>query len=196
MVSQYSSDEFNDHFTSQIDTNSAPLMLANSMSITNTNSFEFTSVREIEVLKAITSVKSKATGIDRIPMKFINIILPLISSGITHISNFCIEKNCFPDPWKISLVIPLPKISAPKLINDFRPISVLPIFAKAFEIILNNQLSSCINNSKFLDPLQSGFRCGHSTASALSLISHDISKALDTNKFINLVLLDFSRAGS
>jgi hypothetical protein len=50
-----------------------------------TELFSFRNVDDLEVLNAISHVKSMATGLDGIPLKFIKLILPLILPFITHI---------------------------------------------------------------------------------------------------------------
>lgn len=65
----------------------------------------------------------------------------------------CIEQQTDPELWKLSIVTPIPKIATPIALSDFRPISILLIFAKSFELILTDQISCHINKYKLLDYL-------------------------------------------
>lgn len=118
------------------------------------------------------------------------------SHALTHIINCCIAPNYFPSAWKVSIVKPSPKIKNPMKLNDYRPISILPVFAKTFETMLLNQMQSYVNENYLLSQFQSGFRAGHthSTCIALLCVSNDILKAIDKKEFAKLVSLDFTSA--
>ena len=50
--------------------------------------------------------------------------------------------NSFPDRWKVAKVTPLHKGGARNDINNYRPISVLPVFSK----IIEKHVASCLLN--------------------------------------------------
>ncbi|XP_055714721.1 uncharacterized protein LOC129808835, partial [Phlebotomus papatasi] len=93
-----------------------------------------------------------------------------------------------------AVVVPIPKVSAPSAVSDFRLISILPTLSKPLEIILLDQMTAHLERNNLLCEFQSGFRKNHSTVSALLRINHDIAWALDRAMFSVLVLLDFSKA--
>jgi Reverse transcriptase (RNA-dependent DNA polymerase) len=70
----------------------------------------------------------------------------------------------------------------------------LPALSKALEKIMKDQIVTFCNERGLLNRLQSGFRAGHSTTTALLKITDDISKELDRNLVTILLLLDFSKA--
>jgi hypothetical protein len=72
-------------------------------------------------------------------------VFPFVSTHVTFIINKCLEAGEFPESWKDSLVIPLPKCVEPKSHGDYRPISVLPTMSKIFERVVHEQLSQYIN---------------------------------------------------
>ena len=51
-----------------------------------------------------------------------------------------IDTETFPFEWKIARVTPLHKKGPRKLLDNYRPISILPVISKIFEKILNEQL--------------------------------------------------------
>jgi hypothetical protein len=75
--------------------------------------------------------------------------------------------------WKVSKIIPLPKISNSSDFSDYRPIAILPSLSKAFEVgIMCGQMVEYLMLNKLLDPVHSGFKANHSThCSRLSMIS-------------------------
>lgn len=96
--------------------------------------------------------------------------------------------------WKLSHVVPVPKIQSATELSNFRPISIIPVHPKVIEKILVDQITKYLNYNKLLNGLQSGFRKSHSTTSALTKVCYDITEYLDKTKFCVLTLLDFSKA--
>ena len=93
-----------------------------------------------------------------------------------------IKSSCYPDIWKKSNIIPLHKTNDKQLVENYRPISLLPIFGKTFEKIIFNRIynflleDSCINQ--------------------LLTITHEIFEAFDCNPPLEVrsVLLDVLKA--
>ena len=80
------------------------------------------------------------------------------------------------------------------LINNYRPVSILPVFSKVFEKLMYCRLISFINKYKILYKYQFGFRAKHSTNMALILLIDKISNALNNGDVACGVFLDFSKA--
>jgi len=156
--------------------------------------FSFRHVDIDELLQAFKSITSNAVGLDGISIKFVKVIFPLISFHILHILNHAITSSFFPSFWKLAIVRPVAKVSSPKELADFRPISILCVFAKTFERLLNNQILAHIEENGLLSDFQSGFRRGHSTISTLVKVTDDLGAARAAGKDAILVLLDFSKA--
>ena len=93
-----------------------------------------------------------------------------------------IKSSCYPDIWKKSNIIPLHKTNDKQLVENYRPISLLPIFGKTFEKIIFNRIynflleDSCINQ--------------------LLAITHEIFEAFECNPPLEVrsVLLDVLKA--
>ena len=101
----------------------------------------------------------------------------------------------FPDVWKTNLVIPVLKKYNNNSLDNLRPISLVSILSKVFELILRDQIECHIYKFKFLEKLQSRFRNNHSTGTALLQVIDDMAYHLDKrNSFVVLILLDFSKA--
>ena len=151
-------------------------------------------VDEIEVAKAIESIKSNAQGVDEINMDMVLLTLPSTLSHITSIINKSISSAIFPSIWKHALVTPIPKVNSPESFGDLRPISLLPFLSKVLERIVFWQLSKYMESNTILPESQSGFRKGVGTCSALVNVVDDILEAQDKGMGTLLALLDFSRA--
>ena len=59
---------------------------------------------------------------------------------LTYLINLSINQGIFPDELKIAKVLPIYKSDDKHLIQNYRPISVLPFFSKIFEKIILNHL--------------------------------------------------------
>ena len=193
-------ENLNDHFTShtslQIDAATKQQTINELMSrpLPPYEKFFFTYITPNDVKLALNRIKTKAQGIDNISIDFLKKIIDVILPTVTHIFNASIMTSTYPEIWKKAIVRPLPKIKLPATPKDYRPISILPVLSKALERIVHKQLTEYFNTYDILDPYQSGFRTGHSTATALLKVTEDAREAMDNGQITLLTLLDFSKA--
>lgn len=166
----------------------------NNNKLGNDTHFNFVFAEPSDIGDVIKGLTSDAVGTDGISRTMLNYCLPVLLLPITHIINVCLEVGYFPNHWKHAKVCPVPKISTPKNYSDLRPISILPFLSKILEKVVYKQLYIyCIEN-KILPSHQSGFRAGHSTASALINICDDVLHEWDKRRLTALITLDFSKA--
>lgn len=156
--------------------------------------FKFALITDADVNKIISCLRSNATGTDGINLKMLLYITPHLTNHICFIINKCLSTGYFPNCWKMANIIPVPKVSNPKQLSDYRPISILPSFSKILERVVANQLTNFLNTYNILPSSQSGFRKLHSTTTALLTITDDILRAWDKNQCSCLILLDYSKA--
>ena len=62
------------------------------------------------------------------------------------------------------------------------------------EWLVQRQLSAYLESRLYLDPLQTGFRSGHSTQSCLLKLTDDIRLGIEKQHVTLLFLFDFSKA--
>lgn len=156
--------------------------------------FHFILIENNDVVTAINSLRSNASGVDTISLQMVKLCLPVIISHLTHIINCCLEVGYFPKKWREALVCPLPKITNPSKLNDLRPISLLPVLSKILEKIVYKQLAKYFTENNLLPIHQSGFRAGHSTTTALLNLTDNIIRHSDKHMATVLVSLDYSKA--
>ena len=91
---------------------------------------------------------SKATGPDGIPVIVLQKCSPELSPILTKLFKKCLAEFCFPSCWKLPSVIPVFKnteeSSNP---GNYRPISILPIISKVFEILINSALTKHLESN-------------------------------------------------
>jgi hypothetical protein len=113
---------------------------------------------------------------------------------LLNIINTCIKVGTFPDSWKTSLIIPIPKIKIPLEPKYLRPVNLLPTYEKIFEIVLHTQLVNFIESNNILCKNQSGFRKHYSCETALQLVINKWRKDANNNNVTIAAMLDFQRA--
>ena len=117
----------------------------------------------------------------------------IISPILTSIINKSLQQGKFPTLFKLARVIPLHKGGSKSEINNYRPISILPLLSKIFERIVYNQLYSFLEKYKILSPNQYGFRKNRSTIQAVIDQLEFIYQNLDQNKTVVSIFMDFSK---
>ena len=79
-------------------------------------------------------------------------------------------------------------------LNNYRPISVIPIISKVFERIVYNQLFHYLDDNKLLLGCQSGFCSLHSTLTALLEATNAWSVNIDNGLLNGVVFIDLTKA--
>ena len=95
---------------------------------------------------------------------------------------------------KIANIVPIFKSGDNTLFNNYRSVSVLPLFSKLLERIVYNRLIEIFNKHSVLYDYQFGFRKLYSTRMALITLIDKMSNALDKGSKVVGIFLDFSKA--
>ncbi len=95
---------------------------------------------------------------------------------------------------KITRVIPLFKSGDHRYFQNYRPVSVLPIFSKLLERVVFKRITNYIDKSSILSDNQYGFRKKHSTSLALMRLYDGITSVIDRREFTVGIFLDLSKA--
>ena len=151
-------------------------------------------VTEEEICTIISGLRDSAAGWDEIPAKILKRCMQFIVVPITHVCNLSLFNGIFPSELKTAMIVPIFKAGDPTLVNNYRPVSVLPSISKIFEKIMYNRLIDFVEHSNLLYDFQFGFRKGRSTSMAITQIIDKITQALDNGEIALGVFLDFSKA--
>ena len=84
-----------------------------------------------EIKQIISSLRNSSSSGPEGFSFFIKSASADLASPLSFIFNFCIENGIFPESLKISKVIPIYKSGAKSEVNNYRPISLLPVLSKA-----------------------------------------------------------------
>ena len=119
---------------------------------------------------------------------------PIISHHLAGFLNSFMESGTFPSILKIGKVTPVFKKGDPELFDNYRPISILPIFGKVFEKIINCRLYSFFTFQMVMYDKQFGFRANHSTAHAVNYSINHILQNLEDKNYVIGIFIDLSKA--
>ena len=158
----------------------------------NFNRTPFTEEEVHIVCKSIDVNKSSAlTNIKTMVLKdaFLSRILELV-----WLFNCSMQYSIFPDSWKLSSIVPLPKVSNPKLASELRPVALTPLPGKIMEKLMCSRLQLWLDNNKLLTNCQHGFRKGRSTVTAVCAFLNIIYTFINENKNPIVIFLDLKKA--
>jgi len=148
-----------------------------------------------EITKIIDSLKNKSSsGHDKLTSSFIKQIKNEIAKPIEILVNKSLESGVVPDLLKLAKVIPIYKSKNKQLLNNYRPISLLPIISKILEKIMHKRLSGFLSSQGILYPSQYGFRNKHSTIHAVNEFVNDTIDSFEKKQCTLGVFLDLSKA--
>lgn len=136
----------------------------------------------------------KATGIDGISARLLQLSLPGVYVPLTTLFNHCITTGVFPDSWKVAVVKPIFKSGDVTNPSNYRPISILPVLSKFLEKVLLANLNSHLSQNKFINIHQSGFRKKHSCSTATTHMLLDWLRPRHLGNSVGIVFLDFAKA--
>lgn len=97
----------------------------------------------------------KGAGPDAIPPYFVSKCAMSLSLPLFIIINKSMTTGLFPTAWKVAKVVPIFKSGNKETISNYRPISILSVFAKSFEALIYPYLKS--HSSQLFIDEQHGF---------------------------------------
>ena len=110
-------------------------------------------------------------------IKMIKICSESLAVPLKIIFGRSLKEGRFLEIWKEANVVQVHK----KEDKNYRPISLLTIFSKIFERVIDNSLFNHFQRNKFFTSSQSGFLPGDSCIGQLLSIIHEIQTAFDNN---------------
>ena len=148
-----------------------------------------------EVEAAIDYLKNgKSAGIDCIPPEFIKASKSSISQDLCHIFNYIIENRDFPSDWAVGLRSAIHKTGVKSSTLNYRGITVLPMFEKLFEILVQKRIEFVDEAFGNADRYNGGFKKGSRTTDNIFILMGLIHRQLSLGQILILILVDFSKA--
>ena len=153
-------------------------------------------VKVKEIIKLINALKNKkAPGYNGLGGKMLKELPIKAKRYITILINFMFRLSYFPKQWKVAQIILINKPGTPlKNVTSYRPISLLPILSKIFEIVIKNKLNHIITSNNLIPQHQFGFRKNHGTIEQVNRVTSEIREAIENKIVCNAVFLDVTQA--
>jgi len=117
------------------------------------NSFVFHPISALEVIKVIKSLNnSHSCGFNSISNKVLKNVAYNVADVLAYLFNLSVCSGVVPAELKMAIVIPLFNKGDRQVIENYRPISLLPVIAKVFEKSIKKRMISFLAQTNFLSP--------------------------------------------
>ena len=126
--------------------------------------------------------------------KLIKMVRMTISKQFAIIANSSFSLGVFPDKLKFAKVTPIHKGKSKLELGNYRPISILPIFSKVLEQLMNICISKFFNKHRIIFQHQYGFQGSRSTFLAILSLQSQLINNLEKKPIYLLLIFDFSKA--
>ena len=162
-------------------------------SINRLTSIVFNDENILNILRALDV--NKAHGHDDILIRMIKLCDKSIIPAISLIYKNWIKTKLFPNIWNKSNIVLVHKKGDKQIVDNYGPVSHLPVFGKILERLIFNLLFEYVYENNLLNQNQSGFRLSDSCEYQLLSIVYDIYAFFDCNqpRGVGDVILDISR---
>ena len=142
--------------------------------------------------------RNKASDIFKIKPAIIKDITPFLAPVLSHLFNKAIDEHEYPDSLKVTKFIEVYKAKEKEKPANYRPISLLPIIAKLFDTLINNQMMHQmmhhLTTNNIISPTQYAFRPNSSTTLALQTILNKLHKHKSQHNPLLAIYVDLSKA--
>lgn len=159
------------------------------------NYFAFKLINNTTLTKTIFKLKQNTSpGYDGITMKMLKELLPLHNYAFKKYINEILLNSSFPDQLKIAKIVPIFKAGNRESPENYRPIAILPSFAKIVECVIYDQLYAHLANIDFFSKEQYGFLKESGTLTASINLINKIQLSLNNKKHTATLFIDLKKA--
>ena len=148
-----------------------------------------------EILQLCKDINiNKSSAIDYISSRILKDAFVILADKLSTCFNLSFNSGIFPDDWKLAKITPLHKGGQKNQINNFRPISLLPLPGKLMEKIVHKHITSYLDDNNILNNNQNGFRAKHSTQDTVAKFTDDIALNMNNHECTLATFIDFRKA--
>jgi hypothetical protein len=145
---------------------------------------------EIRLLK-----QNSAAGWDGIGPKPIKELEPKVTPLLTLLITKIFSSGEYPTIFKLAIVTPIHKGGSRVNVENYRPISVLPVLNKVVEKIISKRIKSFFTSTQnMLYTHQFGFRDRSGTENAVVEVMSEVLQQVDKKKTVSAVFMDLRKA--
>ena len=148
-----------------------------------------------EIKRLINELPNKySSGYDNINNVLLKDIKDEIVQPLPKIFNKSLLEGVFPSTMKRADVVPLFKSGSRTVLNNYRPISLLPTISKLLEKIVYARIYEFFTKHDIFFKSQYSFRKKHSCEHAVTELVGEICKGMDQGKHTIALFIDLSKA--
>jgi hypothetical protein len=149
-----------------------------------------------EIYRLIKLIKPKPTkDVYEVPTRILRELPPSFIDILCYSMNLCLKNGCYPDSLKRIKVVPIYKGKGVKTeLKNYRPISIIPVLSKIFELGLANRLINHLTGKGILAKEQYAYQSQKSTVDATRQLLKTIAGKQELGCKVALVLCDLSKA--
>ena len=148
-------------------------------------------------MKALQNLKrTKSPGLDGIPPGMHNGAANYIAEPLTYIIKLSLSTGMIPSSWKEAKVLTMFKSGSSSVMDNYRPILVLPAVSKILEHTVHGSIFQ-VSERDCIDIAipQFGFRRKYSTMSlAFTYLTDTIRKSMDKGELTGAIFVDSRKA--
>ena len=137
---------------------------------------------------------SKSAGPDDISSCVLKLCAAKVSPFLQFIFTPSLNEGTLPSDWLKANLTPIHKKGDRSVPANYRPISLMSVYCKVMEHIIFHSCMSHLESNDIINSAQHGFRPGYSCTSQLINIVEHLVKDMDSQKQIDMIFLDFSKA--
>ena len=108
--------------------------------VSNVNTINIPYICREEIATIIKGLKNSSAGADELLPSIMKQCSDLYIHPLTHLINVSLKQGVFPQELKLAKVLPIYKSGNKQLIQNYRPISILPYFSKNLEKVVTNYI--------------------------------------------------------
>lgn len=155
---------------------------------------QYQNTDEAEIINIVNNMRNVGGGHDKINTKIFKATYLSILREIVHFMNISLDLGVFPQLLKKAVVKPIYKSGDRHALNNYRPISLLPVISKILEKLIYIRVCRHLETNDILCKNQFGFRSGMSTYMPITIIQEKILKAFESNTSVCGIYLDLRKA--
>ena len=131
-------------------------------------------------------------GPDQLLARILRVTVEVIAPSLTDLFCKSLRLGTLPEDWKLANVVPAYKKDQKDQVENYRPISLLPIVSKALERCIFNNIKDHVLS--LIAKCQHGFIAGRSCVTQLVGVLDQSGAYINNGGQVDIIYLDMSKA--
>ena len=188
-------DSFYEHFKN-INKSNEPKEDFSNINLEDKNNILNRKISKEEIDLCILNIKNgKSSGEDKILNEYIKSTKEILLPIYEKLFNVVFDSGLLPNAWLEGSIRPIYKNKGdPKMVQNYRPITILSCLGKVFTAVLNRRLTLFLDTNEILLENQAGFRKNYSTTDHIFVLNSLIEILKASKQKLFCAFVDFSQA--